>query len=147
MFVLAHSYAFAHQQGTPTNSGIDKVILGDLWGDREGVKKREHQTNKGTTQTTFIYLRQPFSEASNLLLPHQRNDISFPFCLLRMAIWVVGGGEKLEINKSKAHTENSRVFSLTIHFQACGRHSCASFCHTLDVGSSLCSLGNIINSI
>lgn len=81
MFALARSYDFAHQQGTPTNSGIAKVILSDLWGDREGVKKKEHQTNKGTTRTTCIYLRQPFSEANNLLLLLQRNDISFPSAL------------------------------------------------------------------
>ena len=56
MFALAHSYAFAHQQGTPTNSGIAKVILGDLWGDREGVKKKENtkQTKEQHGQLSFI---------------------------------------------------------------------------------------------
>lgn len=42
MFALAHSYAFAYQQETPTNLGIGKVIFSDLWDDREGVQKKRN---------------------------------------------------------------------------------------------------------
>lgn len=60
MFALAHSYAFAHKQGTPTNSGIAKVILGDLWGDWEGVKKKGTPNKQRNNTDNFHLFKTAF---------------------------------------------------------------------------------------
>lgn len=113
MFALAHSYAFAHQQETPTNLGIGKVIFSDLWDDREGdQKKGTPNKQRDNTDKFHLFKTEPSSEANTFLLHLQRNDISFPFLGRR---WV---GEEEKGRKRKAHTDNSRVFSLPIRLQA-----------------------------
>lgn len=61
------------------NSGNGKVTFSDLWGDWEGAKKKKkHQTNKWTIQTTFIYLRQSLLR-KQITFCRLSGEMAFPF--------------------------------------------------------------------
>lgn len=60
----------------------------------EKVSKKKRTPNKyrDNADNFHLFKTKPFSEASNLLLYLQRNDIFFSFCLPRNAV----GGERVK---------------------------------------------------
>lgn len=80
MFALAHSSVFVQQQETPTIQGMVRwrsVIYG-VTEKEPKKKKKKHQTNKWTIQTTFIYLRQSLLR-KQITFCRLSGEMAFPF--------------------------------------------------------------------
>lgn len=117
------------------NSGNGKVTFSDLWGDWEGAKKKKkkHQTNKWTIQTTFIYLRQSLLR-KQITFCRLSGEMAFPFpspALQGQQLgWVWGEAEAM---KRKALTDPSS-FLLIVHPALNKLKARSSSFHSLHVG-------------
>lgn len=81
----------------------------------EKVSKKEHQTNKGTTQTTFIYLRQSlFLKQITFCYISREMTFSFPSVFQEMQ-WVGRKWNKGKVRPLQRVLESSHCLSVSRH--------------------------------